>query len=230
MKKKINKTRKCLDCGVDISHRVSKSVRCKPCQYLKNVENKKEWHKKHRKEANKRYYSKPGKMEKKKEYADKYREENKDYFKEYHKEYVKRPGVKKRMKAYAKQYYKDNKERIKEYTDGRKDRIKETRAKWLEDPKNRDLIRALGSKSRTKRRSLVDDIGFNRVKVIGQLRERDGLKCMICGKRILKKDLYNGNLIHVDHRIPVIKGGSNDLKNLQLAHASCNRQKGSKLI
>lgn len=31
----------------------------------------------------------------------------------------------------------------------------------------------------------------------------------------------------VDHRIPVAAGGTDDLANLQLAHRSCNREKGA---
>lgn len=44
-------------------------------------------------------------------------------------------------------------------------------------------------------------------------------KCAICGKPVKYKEMT------VDHRVPLTKGGTNDLENLQLAHLSCNRAK-----
>ena len=44
-------------------------------------------------------------------------------------------------------------------------------------------------------------------------------KCAICGKPIKFKEMT------VDHKIPLSKGGTNDLSNLQLAHLMCNRAK-----
>lgn len=50
--------------------------------------------------------------------------------------------------------------------------------------------------------------------------QRDaGKPCGICGKPIATGDA------EVDHILPVARGGSNALDNLQLAHRSCNRSK-----
>jgi 5-methylcytosine-specific restriction endonuclease McrA len=52
---------------------------------------------------------------------------------------------------------------------------------------------------------------------------RDGGKCMKCGKRLLP------NNFHVDHIIPISKGGDEwDLSNLELSCPSCNLSKGIK--
>lgn len=48
-------------------------------------------------------------------------------------------------------------------------------------------------------------------------------KCAICGKPVKFKEMT------VDHRVPLTKGGTNDLGNLQLAHLSCNRAKADML-
>lgn len=48
-------------------------------------------------------------------------------------------------------------------------------------------------------------------------------KCAICGKPVKYKEMT------VDHRVPLTKGGTNDLENLQLAHLSCNRAKADML-
>jgi hypothetical protein len=54
--------------------------------------------------------------------------------------------------------------------------------------------------------------------------DRDGMTCRICGEPILE-----GEQSHIDHIIPVYRGGHDDLSNLQLAHASCNLRKGARL-
>ncbi|MDR2457920.1 MAG: HNH endonuclease [Clostridiales Family XIII bacterium] len=58
---------------------------------------------------------------------------------------------------------------------------------------------------------------------------REQTNCAICGlpvnKTLSKFDPYAPQ---VDHIIPHIKGGSDDLDNLQLTHRICNLQKGTK--
>lgn len=49
---------------------------------------------------------------------------------------------------------------------------------------------------------------------------RDGRRCGICGQSIAADDE-----LHIDHRVPVARGGSNDEANLQPAHGRCNRRK-----
>ena len=53
--------------------------------------------------------------------------------------------------------------------------------------------------------------------------KRDGHTCSFCGQRI--REPYNGQLTHVDHIVPVAKGGNSRLANLQLLHARCNLRK-----
>lgn len=54
--------------------------------------------------------------------------------------------------------------------------------------------------------------------------ERDGLICGICRYPVARKD------VHIDHRIPVSRGGATTLENLQVTHARCNVVKGARLI
>lgn len=53
------------------------------------------------------------------------------------------------------------------------------------------------------------------------LRERQGGKCAICGTRI-------GKSTHIDHIVPVSRGGSDARYNLQLTHPDCNLRKLAK--
>ena len=50
--------------------------------------------------------------------------------------------------------------------------------------------------------------------------ERDGWKCHICGKTIIRKDLT------LDHLIPYSEGGEDTSLNLRAAHRSCNSRRG----
>ena len=56
--------------------------------------------------------------------------------------------------------------------------------------------------------------------------------CGICGKPVDKKLKPPNPLAPcIDHIVPVSKGGHpSDIENLQLAHATCNRQKSDKLF
>jgi len=51
---------------------------------------------------------------------------------------------------------------------------------------------------------------------------RDRAICHICGKRVL-----DPKAIHLDHLVPVSKGGDHTANNLAVAHASCNLSRGA---
>lgn len=49
--------------------------------------------------------------------------------------------------------------------------------------------------------------------------------CGICNERL---DWSNPTKIHLDHIVPLSKGGLNSITNVQWSHAKCNLSKGSK--
>lgn len=53
--------------------------------------------------------------------------------------------------------------------------------------------------------------------------ERDEGVCGICGEPVV-------GAFHVDHIIPLSKGGSHSYDNVQLAHPTCNLRKGASLL
>ena len=52
--------------------------------------------------------------------------------------------------------------------------------------------------------------------------ERDNYQCQSCGKQQVETNLS------IDHIIPLARGGTNDISNLQTLCFSCNRQKSDK--
>jgi hypothetical protein len=53
--------------------------------------------------------------------------------------------------------------------------------------------------------------------------KRDGYKCRICGRTAAE-----GARLEIDHVVPVARGGTNELTNLQVLCHTCNRGKGPK--
>lgn len=53
---------------------------------------------------------------------------------------------------------------------------------------------------------------------------RDGMVCGLCGGPI-----YDRSGLHIDHVLPVSRGGRTNVDNLQPAHACCNISKGNRI-
>lgn len=64
--------------------------------------------------------------------------------------------------------------------------------------------------------------GTHTVEDILQLLDLQNFKCAYCGKDLEK--------YHVDHKIPICRGGCNDKSNLAISCPSCNLRKGRKTV
>lgn len=53
--------------------------------------------------------------------------------------------------------------------------------------------------------------------------ERDGWICQLCAQPIER------GRAHIDHILPVSRGGTDALDNLQAAHGTCNMRKGARV-
>ena len=95
----------------------------------------------------------------------------------------------------------------------------------------RQRIRHYGAKI-DQTLSLLEDKDCQRTQIPRQVRQdmiRNALEhrlpCPLCKSRLppLKEHL------DIDHIIPVSKGGTNDIENLQVVHRTCNREKPNKI-
>lgn len=57
---------------------------------------------------------------------------------------------------------------------------------------------------------------------LDQMYQAQNKRCWWCGKKL-------GRNYHIDHRIPISRGGSDTLDNICLVHAHCNWSKGAKM-
>lgn len=86
-----------------------------------------------------------------------------------------------------------------------------------------------------KRRSSKQNNGYE-FYLEGQVLEKYGTDCHICDESIdLTAPRQVGKLgwergLHIDHVIPISKGGADTIEQVRPSHASCNLTKGNKLL
>lgn len=144
-------------------------------------------------------------------YRERWVAENPDYFRRHY-----LANRAKRI-AQAREWYRNNPDRVAEWT----------RRYWAANrqrlnAKSREYQRRIGHKySRARRiaeRTQVVDVVDRRI-----VFERGGGNCGICLKPV---DL---DTFHVDHIIPIARGGEHSYANTQPAHPVCNMRKGARL-
>jgi 5-methylcytosine-specific restriction endonuclease McrA len=54
-----------------------------------------------------------------------------------------------------------------------------------------------------------------------RIAQRDGWRCHVCDGEYRTDDPWE-----IDHDTPLANGGTNHVRNMRLAHRSCNRDKG----
>lgn len=166
-------------------------------------------------------------------------EQNKKAVKRY---YLKNKEVRKKYgREYGKNYYLKNKEARKEYLLKNKETIKEYQKKYQKEyqkeyyNKNCQYIKKRCSsyaKEHVQEINLRSRLRRYKLKISGShtLGEWETLKaqynwtCPACGKTELEIKLTE------DHIIPLSKGGSNNIENIQPLCGPCNSKKSTKII
>jgi 5-methylcytosine-specific restriction endonuclease McrA len=89
------------------------------------------------------------------------------------------------------------------------------RAYYAKQPRGYDHVR----------RARKMGLGYERFKVV-EIFERDGWKCGICRRPILRRLRYPHSMsASLDHKVPLSKGGHHSRLNTQASHLRCNLRK-----
>lgn len=144
----------------------------------------------------------------------------------YHREYKKTP----KAQAYRKAHLDKNREYNEKYRRklGQKpvvkmsdDQLKANRARYMREWHKTEAGQLAAKARRIARRAREKFAGGKvTAKQLKQLRIDQNNKCAYCGCEL---DKY-----HIDHVVPISKGGTSDISNLALACPSCNLRKGAK--
>lgn len=89
----------------------------------------------------------------------------------------------------------------------------------------RDMLEETGYECNLYRWRSKEQRRFMTPELRHQIMERDGYTCQMCGRY-----MPDGTGIHIDHIIPVSKGGKTVPGNLQVLCAKCNLSKGARIL
>ena len=170
-----------------------------------------------------------------KELASQWRKNNPDRCKELNRQW--REDNLGKSKELNRQWRKDNlgksKELNRQWRKDNPDRCKKLSRQWYE--KNIDKHREYGLQWAIKNSDKKNKKSAERYRKLGgrkprrywpDLYLRDGPVCGIC-KEFLNPIIED---FHVDHIIPVSKGGSSEKENLQISHSVCNLEKHANIL
>jgi len=139
-------------------------------------------------------------------------------------------SVKERARLYRKEYYQANKNAVlgkhKEYRKNNKEAFNER------DLKYQKAHPEIGRRKKARRRARLKNNAFESY-TESQVLDSYGSLCHLCGLAIdLSAPRHTAvagweNGLHIDHVIPLSKGGDDTLENVRPSHGKCNLKKGS---
>lgn len=180
------------------------------------------------KECRKKSLDNPLTKQKKKEYMKKYWQENKEKLIEQNKQY-RNENLDKCLET-CRNYYKNNKEKClenkQEYYLKNKETIKQYRKEYRNNMTEEQIQKErLRSIVRGHKRRKVTGNHLS-IKIIRELLEQYKYKCYYCNSKIIHTER---NSYHIDHYVPIAKGGTAEISNLVISCPTCNMSKGAKM-
>jgi 5-methylcytosine-specific restriction endonuclease McrA len=165
----------------------------------------------------------------------------------FHKDPHKKTGLTSHCKSCKSQYHKNNLKIYREYYRKNREDILEKRKHYREANHekiiqrdkiyrevNSEFFNASHRKAKRKRKALRLQNGhspYSEAEVLNTY----GTNCHLCGQSIdfeapRSSGAFGWELgLHIDHVIPISKGGSDTLENVKPAHGRCNVSKGNRL-
>ena len=144
------------------------------------------------------------------------------------KETIVTPEAKEKRKKYLLKYYKENKEEKKEkskkyYKENREQLLKKA-SEYKKTKEGKISSRASASKRRNA--SLDNDDGTITKHSLDTLLQIQNNQCFYCKKDL---SLLTDREVHLDHYIPISKGGAHSITNVVWSCSSCNLQKNASI-
>jgi 5-methylcytosine-specific restriction endonuclease McrA len=185
------------------------------------------------KECTKQYY------QENKERIKQYRQENRESILEQHRRYnlenkernrQYRQENKERLNEKKKNYYRENesfREYKRKYRQENKEHYKEIFKRYFQTEKGKEIR----YKAKLKRRSYKHYVSF-KPHERKQILDRDKWQCQSCGIKVHDRrtgDWNTPDKAHIDHVIPISKGGNSEPSNLQTLCRTCNLSKNDKV-
>jgi 5-methylcytosine-specific restriction endonuclease McrA len=163
----------------------------------------------------------------------KYLQTNTEKYVEYRREYYQ--ANKEKILEFHKEYQLENKEKIIEQRKGHYQANKEDVLKRVKKYRQSERGKETIYKSHLKRKSYKHKVKFTSHER-KQILDRDNWKCQSCGikvhdirKRVEKMTIEERkSKAHIDHIIPISKGGNSEPRNLRILCATCNLSKSDK--
>ena len=153
-----------------------------------------------------------------------YREENKEYLSERSKQYY--LENKDKILYRVSNYYEENKDnykiKFKEYIKNNKEKLSNYRKEYYKTPKGILIKKINHQKRRLQLRNIEGEYNANDIL---NLFESQNYKCIYCEGSL---ESSGKNKYHIDHIIPICRGGTNWISNIQLLCPHCNCSKHDK--
>lgn len=137
-----------------------------------------------------------------------------------------------RVKVYTAQHYEERKEYGQRYREANREQLRVKHREYEAEHRHQAVQRVKKMRqadpeyhrahNRARRAKAQSSLGRHTSKGIRLLLSSQKGLCWYCGKHV-------GNKYHVDHRIPLARGGSNEPENLCITCPACNLSKGAKL-